>query len=138
MFEVGVARSFHALHQLEAEEPAASHEHSHDYRAEVVAHGEQLDQNAMLVDLDALGAALSACLAELDAADLGTLAAFDGQETTVETVAEHIWSHVRELLAAPPGVLGLRVTVYESADAWASVDRPVRDLPLSAETAPRR
>lgn len=138
MFEVGVARSFHALHQLEAEDPAASHEHSHDYRAEVVARGEQLDQNAMLVDLDALGAALSACLAELDAADLGTLAAFDGQETTVETVAEHIWSHVRELLAAPPGVLGLRVTVYESADAWASVDRPVRDLPLNAETAPRR
>lgn len=138
MFEVGVARSFHALHQLEAEDPAASHEHSHDYRAEVVARGEQLDQDAMLVDLDALGAALSACLAELDAADLGTLAAFDGQETTVETVAEHIWSHVRELLAAPPGVLGLRVTVYESADAWASVDRPVRDLPLNAETAPRR
>ena len=127
MFEVGVARTFHALHQLEADDPAASHEHSHDYRAEVVARGEQLDQSAMLLDLDALGAALSACLAELDAADLGTLAAFEGRETTVETVAEHIWSHVRDLLAAPSGLLGLRVTVYESADGWASVDRPVRD-----------
>jgi 6-pyruvoyltetrahydropterin/6-carboxytetrahydropterin synthase len=127
MFEVGVARTFHALHQLEAEDPAASHEHSHDYRAEVVARGEQLGENAMLLDLDALGAALSACLAELDAADLGTLAAFEGRETTVETVAEHIWSHVRELLAAPSALLGLRVTVYESADAWASVDQPVRD-----------
>jgi 6-pyruvoyltetrahydropterin/6-carboxytetrahydropterin synthase len=127
MFEVGVARTFHALHQLETDHPAASHEHSHDYRAEVVARGEQLDQSAMLLDLDALGAALSTCLEELDAADLGTLAAFQGLETTVETVAEHIWSHVRELLAAPPGLSGLRVTVYESADAWASVDRPVRD-----------
>ena len=127
MFEVGVARTFHALHQLEAEDPAASHEHSHDYRAEVVARGEQLDQNAMLLDLDALGAALSACLAELDAADLGTLAAFEGRETTVETVADHIWSHVRDLLAGPSALFGLRVTVYESADAWASVDRLVGD-----------
>ena len=127
MFEVGVARTFHALHQLEAGDPAASHEHSHDYRAELVARGEQLDQNAMLLDLDVLGAALSACLAEFDAADLGTLAAFEGRETTVETVAEHIWSHVRDLLAPPPGLLALRVTVYESTDAWASVDRPVRN-----------
>src|SRR3954454_24085692 len=127
MFEVGVARTFHALHQLEAEDPAAGHEHSHDYRAEVVARGEQLDQNAMLVDIDALGAALAACLAELDAADLGTLAAFEGQATTVERVAEHVWSHVHELLGAPSGLAGLRVTVYESTEAWASVDRPLAE-----------
>ena len=99
MFEVGVARTFHALHQLEAEDPAATHEHSHDYRAEVVARGERLDENAMLVDLDLLGAALSDCLAELDSVDLDNLAAFAGRNTTVETVAEHIWTHVR----GPPG-----------------------------------
>jgi 6-pyruvoyltetrahydropterin/6-carboxytetrahydropterin synthase len=125
MFEVGVARTFHALHQLEAEDPDASHEHSHDYRAEVVARGERLDEDAMLVDLDLLGAALSACLAELDAVDLGRLAAFAGRNTTVETVAEHIWTHVRDGLASAPQLAGLRVTVYESADAWATVDRPV-------------
>src|SRR3954454_16647824 len=100
MFEVGVARTFHALHQLEAEDPAAGHEHSHDYRAEGVARGERLDQNGMLLDIDALGAALAACLTELDAADLGTLAAFEGQATTVERVAEHVWVHVHDLLAA--------------------------------------
>jgi len=127
MFEVGVARTFHALHQLEAEDSTTSHEHSHDYRAEVVARGERLDQNGMLLDLDALGAALTSCLTELDAADLGKLAAFEGQETTVEVVAEHIWSHVRDLLGAPAAILGLRVTVYESADAWASVDRLLRE-----------
>ena len=127
MFEVGVARTFHALHQLEADDPAASHEHTHDYRAEVVARGEVLNESAMLLDLDTLGAALSACLAELDAVDLGTLAAFKGQNTTVETVAEHIWTHVRDTLRPAPALVGLRVNVYESADAWASVDRPVRD-----------
>ena len=127
MYEVGVARTFHALHQLEAEDPAATHEHSHDYRAEVVARGEHLDENAMLVDLDLLGAALTECLVELDSVDLDSLAAFAGQNTTVETVAEHIWTHVRDRLDLASALAGLRVTVYESADAWASVDRPVGD-----------
>jgi 6-pyruvoyltetrahydropterin/6-carboxytetrahydropterin synthase len=126
MFEVGVARTFHALHQLETADPAESHEHSHDYRAELVARGERLDENAMLVDLDLLSAALSDCLAELDSADLGTLIAFAGQNTTVETVAEHIWTHVRDQVSHASTVVGLRVTVYESADAWATVDLPVR------------
>ena len=127
MFEVGVARTFHALHQLEADGPAASHEHSHDYRAEVVARGERLDEDAMLVDLDLLGAALSDCLAELDSVDLGSLAAFAGRNTTVETVAEHIWSHVRDRLPGTSAIDALRVTIYESPDAWASVDRSVGD-----------
>src|SRR5262245_27586462 len=111
MYEVGVARTFHALHQLEADDPAASHEHSHDYRAEVVARGERLDENAMLVDLDLLGTALSECLAELDAVDLDSLAAFAGRNTTVETVAEHIWTHVGSRFARGSGLAGLRVTV---------------------------
>ena len=127
MFEVGVARTFHALHQLEIDNPTESHEHSHDYLAEVVARGERLDENAMLVDLDLLAAALSDCLAELDSADLGSLAALAGRNTTVETVAEYIWTQVRENVAHGPGLAGLRVTVFESADAWASVDRPVSD-----------
>jgi 6-pyruvoyltetrahydropterin/6-carboxytetrahydropterin synthase len=132
MFEVGVARTFHALHQLEAEEASASHEHSHDYRCEVVVRGAELDENAMLLDLDALGAAVADCLAELDAADLDELPAFAGRSTTVETVADHIWDHVRDLLApgssgsSASSLVGLRVTVYESGDAWASVDRPLR------------
>ncbi len=127
MFEVGVARTFHALHQLEAEGSDASEEHSHDYRAEVLVRGERLDEDAMLVDLDLLGAALSECLAELDSVDLGSLAAFEGRNTTVETVAEHIWTQVRDRLTGAAALADLRVTVYESADAWASVDRPIGD-----------
>jgi 6-pyruvoyltetrahydropterin/6-carboxytetrahydropterin synthase len=123
MFEIGVARTFHALHQLESEAESAAHEHSHDYRVEVVVRGDHLAENGMLLDLDALGGAVSDCLTELDSADLDALPAFSGENTTVEMVAEHIWEHVRELLAPPPGLGGLRVTVYESADAWATLDR---------------
>ncbi len=125
MFEVGVARTFHALHQLEDDGPSASHEHSHDYRVEVVVRGDGLDENAMLLDLDALGAAVSMCLTELDAADLDALPALAGRQTTVEAVAEYVWSDVRDRLGPAAALASLRVTLYESPDAWASVDRPV-------------
>jgi 6-pyruvoyltetrahydropterin/6-carboxytetrahydropterin synthase len=127
MFEVGVARTFHALHQLEDDSATASHEHSHDYRVEVVVRGDGLDENSMLLDLDALRAAVSGSLTELDAADLDVLPAFAGRNTTVEIVAEYVWSDVRTRLAPGAALASLRVTLYESADAWASVDRPLHD-----------
>src|SRR5215210_7504132 len=96
MFEVGVARTFHALHQL-IEEGAdeAEHEHEHDYRVEVVVRGQELQaESGWLLDLDALGAGLAECLGELDSSRLDDLAAFAGRNTTVEVVADHIWQHV--------------------------------------------
>lgn len=123
MFEVGVARTFHALHQLAEDVGAAPHEHSHDYRVEAVVRGEVLGDNGMLLDLDRLGAALKACLDELDASDLDSLPAFRGGPTTVEVVAEHVWERVRSGIDPTPATLGLRVVLYESPDAWAAVDR---------------
>lgn len=127
MFEVGVARTFHALHQLEDDSAGAGHEHRHDYRVEVVVRGDGLDENSMLLDLDTLGAAVSGCLTELDAADLDVLPAFAGRNTTVEIVAEYVWRNLRTRLAPAGALASLRLTVYESADAWASVDRPLHD-----------
>jgi 6-pyruvoyltetrahydropterin/6-carboxytetrahydropterin synthase len=127
MFEVGVARTFHALHQLEDDSTTAGHEHSHDYRVEVVVRGDGLDENSMLLDLDALGAAVSGCLTELDAADLDVLPAFAGRNTTVEIVADYVWSDLRTRLGPAEALASLRVTLYESADAWAAVDRPLHD-----------
>jgi 6-pyruvoyltetrahydropterin/6-carboxytetrahydropterin synthase len=124
MFEVGVARGFHAAHQLE-ESHSAGDQHEHDYRVEAVVRGDVLEPNGMLLDLDALGAALSTCLGELESVELESLATFAHQDTTVEIVAQHIWVHVRELLDLPPRLHSLRVTVHESADAWATVDQPI-------------
>ena len=124
MYEVGVARSFHAAHQLEDSDSAGDH-HEHDYRVEAIVRGGALDANGMLLDLDALGAAVAECLAELEAAELGSLDVFGQEETTVENVAEHIWNHVHELIDAAPGLTSMRVTVHESGDAWASVDQPL-------------
>lgn len=125
MYEVGVARAFHAAHQLEASVSAGDH-HEHDYRVEATVRGDALDANGMLLDLDALGAAVAECLAELESMELESLETFGQEETTVENVAEHIWNHVRGLIDAAPQLTSMRVTVHESADAWASVDKPLQ------------
>jgi 6-pyruvoyltetrahydropterin/6-carboxytetrahydropterin synthase len=122
MYEVGVARSFHAAHQLE-ESPSAGDQHEHDYRVDAIVRGEVLEANGMLLDLDALGAAVAECLDELESVELESLETFEHENTTVENVAEHIWNHVRELVAPPPQLTSMRVTVHESTDAWASVDQ---------------
>jgi 6-pyruvoyltetrahydropterin/6-carboxytetrahydropterin synthase len=125
MYEVGVARTFHAAHQLEAS-PTAGEHHEHDYRVEAIVRGDVLEANGMLLDLDALGAAVSECLDELESVQLESLETFEHEETTVENVAEHIWKHVRELIDPPPKLTSMRITVHESGDAWASVDQPLQ------------
>jgi 6-pyruvoyltetrahydropterin/6-carboxytetrahydropterin synthase len=127
VFEVGVAQTFHALHHLEPVEQAGAgpEQHDHDYRVEAVVRGESLGETGMLLDLDLLGAALATCLGELDASDLDTFPAFAGRDTTVEVVAGHVWEHLREQVGEAAALESLRVTVYESASAWASVDRPL-------------
>lgn len=123
MYEVGVARSFHAAHQLE-ESPSDGDRHEHDYRVEAIVRGEVLAPNGMLLDLDALGAALDACLEELESVELNSLETFEHESTTVENVAEHIWHHLRELINPPPQLRSIRVSVHETGDAWASFDQP--------------
>jgi 6-pyruvoyltetrahydropterin/6-carboxytetrahydropterin synthase len=125
MYEVGVAARFDAAHRLESlDDPSSGGDrHEHGYRVEVAVRGEELSEDGMLLDIDRLSAAVSACLAELSSADLDALPSFAGRPTTVETVAEHVWRHVRGELEGPPGLAGLRVTVFESDEAWASLDR---------------
>ena len=124
MYEVGVARSFHAAHQLEESASAADH-HEHDYRVEAIVRGNQLAANGMLLDLDALGAAVDECVNELESVEIGSLETFEHEETTVENVAEHIWNHLRDLIGSPRELSSMRITVHESTDAWASVDQPL-------------
>lgn len=123
MFEVGVARAFLALHQLEEDDASMPKQHQHEYRVEVVVRGEALGESGMLLDLDVLGATLSECLRPLESADLDSLPLFAGRNTTVEVLAEHIWDFVGPRVAGSAPLRSVRVTVRESADAWASIDQ---------------
>ena len=52
MFEVGASTSFRALHRMPEQPPPENELHSHDYRVEVVAERERLDERGMVCDLD--------------------------------------------------------------------------------------
>lgn len=123
MFEVGVAGSFNGRHDLAGTDDGPAEQHVHDYRVEVVVRGERLPESGMLLDLDRLGAALSECIGEMDDRHLDALPQFAAAPTTVELVAQHVWEHLRSRLGADSSLESLRVTVYETPDAWASIDQ---------------
>ncbi|HEX2222206.1 MAG TPA: 6-carboxytetrahydropterin synthase [Candidatus Limnocylindria bacterium] len=125
MIEVGVAARFTATHRLRGDFGPATRRHRHDYRVEAVARGERVAADGTLVDLGRLQGALNDCLGDLDGRDLDALALFEGENTTAERVAAHVFDRLREALDGGDAVRSLRVTVYESDDAWAAVDRPL-------------
>lgn len=77
----------------------------------------------MLLDLDLLAAAVGGAVGPLDGGQLDVLAAFEARPTTVEVVAEHLWREVAGRLASLPALDSIRVTLFESPDAWATIDR---------------
>jgi 6-pyruvoyltetrahydropterin/6-carboxytetrahydropterin synthase len=125
VIEVGVTARFEAGHRLRGDFGPATLPHRHAYRVDVTARGGRLRADGTLLDIGGLQAALASCVGELDGKDLDELDTFGGENTTAERVAEHVWRTLAAELRAASGVAELRVAVYESADAWAAVDRPL-------------
>ena len=69
MFEVGASTSFRAFHRMPDHPPPENERHPHDYRVEVVAERERLDERGMVCDLDVLDAALAEVADRLRDAD---------------------------------------------------------------------
>ena len=82
--------------------------HTHDYRIEVVATRDELDERGMVVDLDVLNEVLDRLRSQLDGADLdGIITGVDA--VTVEVFARWVHERVGEALAGGPDDLAVRV-----------------------------
>lgn len=122
LVEVGTSREFQAWHRLQLPD-GTPHEDGHAYRVEVTLRGGSIPPGGMLVDLDALGRAVEACVRPLDGARLDELSVFAGRPTTLEEVADHVRRTVAATLSrSAPGVESIRVTAFEADDAWATVE----------------
>jgi 6-pyruvoyltetrahydropterin/6-carboxytetrahydropterin synthase len=98
--------------------------HAHDYRIEVVVERAQLDERAMVCDLDMLDAALHALADDVRDADLEHIRPDGAEAVTVEVFAR--WAHGR--LAEPVRLAGgeaLTVRVWESPVAFGGYQAPV-------------
>lgn len=122
MFEVGASTTFRAFHRMPEQPPPENERHPHDYRVEVVAERERLDERGMVCDLDVVTGSLADVADRVRGHDLSEVC---GTEVvTVEILAA--WIHAR--LARPLGDDGaeiVSVRVWESADAFGGIRAPV-------------
>ncbi|HEY7477692.1 MAG TPA: 6-carboxytetrahydropterin synthase [Actinomycetota bacterium] len=122
MFEVGATTSFRAFHRMPGQPPPEDQRHPHDYRLEVVAEREDLDERGMVCDLDVLMGALAGTVDLVRDGDLWEVCGTD--VVTVEVLAA--WIHGR--LAAPlsgDGADVVAVRVWESEEAFGGIRAPV-------------
>ena len=90
MFEVGASTSFRAFHAM-PDRPPEDERHPHDYRVEVVAERQRLDERGMVCDLDVLTRSLAEVAGDARDRDLSEVC---GTEVvTVEVFAA--WIHDR-------------------------------------------
>jgi 6-pyruvoyltetrahydropterin/6-carboxytetrahydropterin synthase len=133
MYEAGCAVEFRSYHVMPGLPPPEGERHSHDYRLQVVASREDLDERGMVIDLDVLNGGLRALAHRLDGADLDQVIAPDmaTEAVTVEVFAR--WAHDR--LAETLGSSGhttLAVRLWESPTAFGGYTATLDSRPSSA------
>jgi 6-pyruvoyltetrahydropterin/6-carboxytetrahydropterin synthase len=129
MYEVGLTKSVVAWHQFPDMEGPEGELHSHEYRLEVVASRDQLDERGMVCDLDVLEAALNKILAVIDGKDLELIRPSDVDAVTVEVLAHWAHSELSPILAEE-GVESLMVRAWESPVAYGGfAGPPARSAP---------
>jgi 6-pyruvoyltetrahydropterin/6-carboxytetrahydropterin synthase len=122
MYETGAAAQVRAFHVMPGMAPPEGELHSHDYRLEVVATREALDDRGMVVDLDVLGGALEDAAREVEDANLDKIQPEQTAGVTVELFARWLHGQLAEALGPLPGVT-LAVRVWESPMAFGGYRR---------------
>ena len=118
MFEVGASTSFRAFHVMPDHPPPENERHPHDYRVEVVAERERLDERGMVCDLDVVKGSLADVAERLRERDLSEICGTEA--VTVEVLAA--WIH--EEISAPlrgDGAEVVAVRVWESEDEFGGI-----------------
>jgi 6-pyruvoyltetrahydropterin/6-carboxytetrahydropterin synthase len=116
-YQVGTSTALTALHRMPGMPPPEGELHPHDYRIEVVVGREELDERAMVCDLDVLEGALRALGEGLAGADLETIRPPEREAVTVEVLARWIHDRLAQALRGT-GAETLEVRVWESAVAF--------------------
>jgi 6-pyruvoyltetrahydropterin/6-carboxytetrahydropterin synthase len=102
--------------------PPEGERHAHDYRLDVVARRDDLDERGMVVDLDLLDDALRSAAAQVADADLETVV--PAEAVTVEVFARWLHDRLAAALGTLPGVT-LAVRVWESPVAFGGYTSPL-------------
>lgn len=118
--------TFEAAHRLRGDFGSATRLHGHTYQVEVAVAGATVARDGTLLDVGLLQRLLDAALAPLRHQDLDAIEAFQGENTTAEAVAHHLFTVMRAGLAGVERVSTLRVRVWESPSVYAAYEGPLR------------
>ena len=134
MFSLTVSDHIMIAHSFQgAEFGPAQRVHGATFVVEAEFRAPRLDHLNLLVDIGLARQELRRALDTLDYRNLDGEARFQGANTTTEFLAAHIHgllaAGLREGRFGPGGaaVVGLKVTLRESPNAWAAFDAPVGD-----------
>lgn len=118
MHEVGASTSFRAFHVMPDHPPPENERHPHDYRVEVVAERERLDERGMVCDLDVLTGSLADVSDRVRDRDLSEICG--AEAVTVEILASWIHGEIAGPLRGD-GAEVVSVRVWESEDAFGGI-----------------
>ena len=124
MYQVGVAtdvRAFHIMPDVEGPEGVL---HAHDYKLEVLVERGELDERAMVCDIDLLERALAEAAGVVREQNLEVIQPPDTAAVTVEVFARWLYGAVVDAARAGGGEM-LTVRVWESPVAFGGYGAPI-------------
>jgi 6-pyruvoyltetrahydropterin/6-carboxytetrahydropterin synthase len=122
-YEVGLTRAVRAFHVMPGLPGPEGQLHHHDYRIEVVVDREQLDDRAMVCDLDMLEAAATKLTERIEGRNLEEIRPADAEAVTVEVFARWVHDTLAPAVAASGGET-LSVRVWETPVAFGGYRAP--------------
>jgi 6-pyruvoyltetrahydropterin/6-carboxytetrahydropterin synthase len=122
-YEVGLSRSVRAFHIMPGLPGPEGQLHDHDYRIEIVVSREQLDQRAMVVDLDVLEAAITELTGRIEGRNLEEIRPASAEAVTVEVFARWVHDTLSPAVAEGGGDT-LAVRVWETSAAFGGYRAP--------------
>ncbi|OGH96390.1 MAG: 6-carboxytetrahydropterin synthase QueD [Candidatus Melainabacteria bacterium GWA2_34_9] len=115
MFEVKIEAHFSAAHHLLNYDGKCENPHGHNWKVEVYAQGEYLDQSGMLIDFTILKKELNCILDILDHHDLNTLEELKGISPSSENIAKFVYTELKKKI---PQIT--KICVWETEKARAT------------------
>jgi 6-pyruvoyltetrahydropterin/6-carboxytetrahydropterin synthase len=119
MYEISIQTSFSAAHRLRNYQGDCEALHGHNWKVQVTVQSRTLNDIGLAIDFKTLKKITGETLDRMDHACLNDIAPFCDINPSSENIARVLYEEMKTSLAAC-GVSLLKVSVWESDNAWAS------------------
>ncbi|MBN2106946.1 MAG: 6-carboxytetrahydropterin synthase QueD [Deltaproteobacteria bacterium] len=119
MYEISIQTVFSAAHRLRNYQGDCEALHGHNWKVQVTVQARKLNDLGLAIDFKLLKKMTNETLARLDHACLNDIAPFCDMNPSSENIARVLFEEMKAGIGAY-GVSLVRVSVWESDNAWAS------------------